>query len=153
MVRPLPRAARAVDGPHRRLQADQGRRLLLARRRSRKPQLQRIYGTAFATKAELDAYLHQLEEAERRDHRRLGREMDLFHVQEEAAGSVFWHPHGWTLWRAVENYIRRRLDGTGYSRGQDAPALRPGVLGALRPLGEVPRATCSRWRPRSGIWR
>jgi threonyl-tRNA synthetase len=81
---------------------------------ARNPQLQRIYGTAFATKAELDAYLHQLEEAERRDHRKLGREMDLFHVQEEAAGSVFWHPHGWTLWRAVENYIRRRLDGAGY---------------------------------------
>ncbi len=81
---------------------------------SRNPQLQRIYGTAFATKAELDAHLHQIEEAERRDHRRLGREMDLFHVQEEAAGSVFWHPHGWTLWRAVESYIRRRLDGSGY---------------------------------------
>ena len=79
-----------------------------------RPQLQRIYGTAFATKGELDAHLHQIEEAERRDHRRLGREMDLFHVQEEAAGSVFWHPHGWTLWRAVENYIRRSLDGAGY---------------------------------------
>lgn len=81
---------------------------------ARNPQLQRIYGTAFASRPELDAYLHQLEEAERRDHRRLGREMDLFHVQEEAAGSVFWHPHGWTLWRAVEDYIRRRLDGAGY---------------------------------------
>ena len=81
---------------------------------SRNPQLQRIYGTAFATKPELDAYLHQQEEAERRDHRRIGREMDLFHVQEEAPGSVFWHPHGWTLWRAVESYIRRRLDRSGY---------------------------------------
>ncbi len=81
---------------------------------ARNVQLQRIYGTAFATKAELDAWLHQQEEAERRDHRKLGREMDLFHVQEEAAGSVFWHPHGWTLWRAVENYVRRRLDGAGY---------------------------------------
>ena len=81
---------------------------------ARNAQLQRIYGTAFASKQALDAYLHQLEEAERRDHRKLGREMDLFHVQEEAAGSVFWHPHGWTLWRAVENYIRRKLDGTGY---------------------------------------
>jgi threonyl-tRNA synthetase len=80
----------------------------------RNPQLQRIYGTAFASKADLDAHLHRLEEAERRDHRRLGREMDLFHVQEEAAGSVFWHPHGWTLWRAVEGYIRRRLDRAGY---------------------------------------
>lgn len=82
---------------------------------SRNPQLQRIYGTAFANRAELDAYLHQLEEAERRDHRRIGREMDLFHVQEEAPGSVFWHPDGWKLWRAVEDYIRRRLDRSGYS--------------------------------------
>ncbi len=81
---------------------------------SRNPQLQRIYGTAFATKPELDAYLHQLEEAERRDHRRIGREMDLFHLQEEAPGSVFWHPDGWKLWRAVEDYIRRRLDRGGY---------------------------------------
>ena len=81
---------------------------------ARNAQLQRIYGTACATKAELDAYLHQLEEAERRDHRKLGREMDLFHVQEEAAGSVFWHPNGWTLCRAVEDYMRRRLDGAGY---------------------------------------
>jgi threonyl-tRNA synthetase len=81
---------------------------------ARNPQLQRIYGTAFATRQQLDAHLHQLEEAERRDHRKLGREMDLFHIQEEAAGSVFWHPHGWTLWRAVENYVRRRLQGSGY---------------------------------------
>ncbi len=80
----------------------------------KRPQLQRIYGTAFATKAELEAYLHQLEEAEKRDHRRLGREMDLFHVQEEAPGSVFWHPKGWTLWRQVEEYVRRRLVAAGY---------------------------------------
>ncbi|MFO1070410.1 MAG: threonine--tRNA ligase [Geminicoccaceae bacterium] len=81
---------------------------------AKNPQLQRIYGTAFASKAELDAHLHQLEEAERRDHRRLGREMDLFHVQEEAAGSVFWHPKGWIVWREVEDYIRRRLARAGY---------------------------------------
>jgi threonyl-tRNA synthetase len=81
---------------------------------SRNPQLQRIYGTAFASRKELDAHLRQIEEAEKRDHRRLGREMDLFHVQEEAPGSVFWHPNGWTLWRAVEDYIRRRLDRAGY---------------------------------------
>ncbi|MFO1037216.1 MAG: threonine--tRNA ligase [Geminicoccaceae bacterium] len=81
---------------------------------ARNPQLQRIYGTAFASKKELDAHLHQLEEAERRDHRRIGREMDLFHLQEEAAGSVFWHPHGWVLWRAVEDYIRRRLAKSDY---------------------------------------
>lgn len=77
-------------------------------------QLQRIYGTAFATSKELDAYLHQLAEAERRDHRRLGREMGLFHIQEEATGSVFWHPKGWRIWQEVESYLRRRLEAGGY---------------------------------------
>ena len=81
---------------------------------AKNPQLQRIYGVGFPTKEALDAHLRQLEEAEKRDHRRLGREMDLFHVQEEAAGSVFWHPHGWTLWRTVENYVRRRLEAADY---------------------------------------
>ena len=81
---------------------------------SKNAQLQRIYGTAFANPKELRAYLHQLEEAERRDHRRLGREMKLFHIQEEATGSVFWHKHGWTIWREVENYVRRRLDAADY---------------------------------------
>ena len=118
---------------------------------ARNAQLQRIYGTAFATKQALDAYLHQLEEAERRDHRKLGREMDLFHVQEEAAGSVFWHPHGWTLWRAVENYIRRRLDGTGYVEVKTPQLLRPRASGSARATGRSSARTCSRWRPRSGI--
>ncbi len=81
---------------------------------SRGPQLQRIYGTAWRDRKELDAYLTMLEEAERRDHRRLGREMDLFHLQEEAPGMVFWHPKGWAIWRAVEAYMRRRLDAAGY---------------------------------------
>ena len=76
--------------------------------------LQRIYGTAWRDQKELDAYLHMIEEAEKRDHRRLGREMDLFHLQEEAVGSVFWHPHGWTLYRTLENYLRKRLDDAGY---------------------------------------
>ena len=76
--------------------------------------LQRIYGTCWPTKKELDAYLHMLEEAEKRDHRKLGREMDLFHQQEEAQGSVFWHPKGWTLWRTLETYMRRRLEAGGY---------------------------------------
>ncbi|HJS31921.1 MAG TPA: threonine--tRNA ligase [Alphaproteobacteria bacterium] len=80
----------------------------------RNAQLQRIYGTAWPSEAELKGYLHRLEEAERRDHRRLGREMGLFHLQEEAAGSVFWHPKGWTLYRALESYLRRRLDEAGY---------------------------------------
>src|SRR5215468_4430816 len=81
---------------------------------STKPMLTRIYGTAFAKQEELDAYLKQLEEAEKRDHRRLGREMDLFHFQEEAPGSVFWHSKGWTLFQALENYIRRRQTVAGY---------------------------------------
>jgi threonyl-tRNA synthetase len=78
------------------------------------PMLTRIYGTAFAKQEDLDAYLKQLEEAEKRDHRRLGREMDLFHFQEEAPGSVFWHPKGWTLFQMLENYIRRRQTLAGY---------------------------------------
>ncbi len=77
-------------------------------------QLQRVYGTAFPEQKQLDAYLHQLEEAEKRDHRRLGRELDLFHQQEEAVGSVFWHPKGWTLYRTIERYVRGRLESDGY---------------------------------------
>jgi threonyl-tRNA synthetase len=77
-------------------------------------QLQRIYGTAWPSQKELDQYLFRLEEAERRDHRRLGRELDLFHLQEEAVGSVFWHPKGWKLYRIIEDYMRRRLDAAGY---------------------------------------
>ena len=82
---------------------------------SRNAQLQRVYGTAWADQKALDAYLFQLEEAEKRDHRRLGRELGLFHQQEEAVGSVFWHPKGWTLYRLLENYIRRRLSANGYA--------------------------------------
>ena len=77
-------------------------------------QLQRIYGTAWRDAKELKAYLTQLEEAEKRDHRRLGREMDLFHIQEEAVGSVFWHAKGWTLYRICEDYMRTRLEAAGY---------------------------------------
>src|SRR6202023_469063 len=82
---------------------------------AKNPMLTRIYGTAFAKPEELDAYIRQLEEAEKRDHRRLGRELDLFHFQEEAPGSVFWHPKGWTLFQALEHYIRRRQDEAGYA--------------------------------------
>ncbi len=76
-----------------------------------KPMLSRIYGTAFAKQEDLDGYLKQIEEAERRDHRRLGREMDLFHFQEEAPGAIFWHPKGWTLFQTLISYMRRRLEG------------------------------------------
>jgi len=79
-----------------------------------RPMLQRIYGVAFRSRAELKAHLHRLEEAQRRDHRRIGREMKLFHMQEEAPGMVFWHADGWTLYRVLEDYMRRRLTAAGY---------------------------------------
>ena len=78
------------------------------------PQLQRIYGTCWPDQKQLDGYLHMLEEAEKRDHRRIGREMGLFHLGEEAVGSVFWHPKGWTLFRTLERYLRKRLEAAGY---------------------------------------
>ena len=76
--------------------------------------LQRIYGTAWASKDDQKAYLHMLEEAEKRDHRRIAKQLDLFHLQEEAPGMVFWHPAGWTLWQQIEQYMRRVLDESGY---------------------------------------
>ena len=81
---------------------------------SNNPMLQRIYGTAWATDDQLKAYLHMLEEAEKRDHRRLGREMDLFHFQEEAPGAVFWHAKGWSLFQSLIGYMRRRQQDWGY---------------------------------------
>jgi threonyl-tRNA synthetase len=81
---------------------------------NRNPMLQRIYGVAFRTRDDLKAHLTMLEEAARRDHRRLGREMDLFHLQDEAPGMVFWHPDGWQIYRTLEDYMRRRQRGAGY---------------------------------------
>jgi threonyl-tRNA synthetase len=81
---------------------------------SRNEMLQRIYGTAWTKKDEQDAYLQMLEEAEKRDHRRLGKQLDLFHLQEEAPGMVFWHPHGWVIWQEIEQYLRRVLRSHGY---------------------------------------
>ncbi len=108
-------------GPHMRAAGDVGPAFKLMkvagaywRGDHRNAMLSRIYGTAWRDQKELDAYLHQLEEAERRDHRRIGREMDLFHIQEEAVGSIFWHPNGWRLYRTTEAYMRRRLDAAGY---------------------------------------
>ncbi len=108
-------------GPHMRGTGDVGTAFKLQkvagaywRGDHRNAMLSRIYGTAWRDQKELDAYLHQLEEAERRDHRRIGREMDLFHIQEEATGSIFWHPKGWRLYRTAETYMRRRLDAHGY---------------------------------------
>jgi threonyl-tRNA synthetase len=108
-------------GPHMRTTGDIGGAFKLTKTAGaywrgdhRNPMLSRIYGTAWRDQKELDAYLHQIAEAERRDHRRIGREMDLFHIQEEAVGSVFWHPKGWKLYRTVEAYIRRRQEAAGY---------------------------------------
>ncbi len=81
---------------------------------SKNEMLQRIYGTAWAKKEDLDAYLHRIEEAEKRDHRRLGRALDLFHLQDEAPGMVFWHPKGWSIWQEVEQYMRRIYREHGY---------------------------------------
>jgi len=81
---------------------------------SKNEMLTRIYGTAWANKDDQAQYLHMLEEAEKRDHRRIGKQLDLFHLQDEAPGMVFWHPHGWTLWQQIEQYMRRTLDAAGY---------------------------------------
>jgi threonyl-tRNA synthetase len=108
-------------GPHMRTTRDVGQAFKLTkvagaywRGDSNNPVLSRIYGTAFANKEDLETYLTMLEEAEKRDHRKLGRELDLFHLQEEAQGSVFWHAKGFTIYNQMEAYIRRRLNGSGY---------------------------------------
>jgi threonyl-tRNA synthetase len=108
-------------GPHMRGTGDVGSAFKLTRVAGaywrgdhRNAMLSRIYGTAWRDQKELDAYLTMLAEAERRDHRRIGREMDLFHLEEAAVGSVFWHPKGWKLYRTAEAYMRRRLDAAGY---------------------------------------
>ena len=108
-------------GPHMKSTKDAGTAFKLMkvagaywRGDSNKAVLTRIYGTAWRNQAELDAYLHQLEEAEKRDHRKIGKELELFHMQDEAQGSVFWHPKGWTIWVALEAYMRRRLKDGGY---------------------------------------
>lgn len=108
-------------GPHMRGTGDVGTAFKLMkvagaywRGDHRNAMLSRIYGTAWRDQKELDAYLHQIEEAEKRDHRRIGKDMGLFHLQEEAVGSVFWHPKGWRLYRTVEAYMRRRLDAADY---------------------------------------
>jgi threonyl-tRNA synthetase len=109
-------------GPHMRGTGDVGNAFKLMkvagaywRGDHRNAMLSRIYATAWRDQKELDAHLHMLEEAEKRDHRRIGREMDLFHIQEEAVGSIFWHPNGWKLYRTVEAYMRRRQEEGGYA--------------------------------------
>jgi threonyl-tRNA synthetase len=106
---------------------------------SRNEMLQRIYGTAWADKKQLDDYLHRLEEAEKRDHRRIGKELDLFHLQEEAPGAVFWHPKGWTVFQSLISYMRERQHAAGYEE-VSAPELMDAQLwaqsGHLEKFGE-----------------
>jgi threonyl-tRNA synthetase len=106
---------------------------------SRNEMLQRIYGTAWPDKKQLDAYLHRLEEAEKRDHRRIGKDLDLFHLQEEAPGAVFWHPKGWTVFQALIQYMRERQGAAGYEE-VNAPDLMDASLwkqsGHLEKFGE-----------------
>jgi threonyl-tRNA synthetase len=106
---------------------------------SRNPMLQRIYGTAWADKKQLDEYLHRLEEAEKRDHRRIGRELDLFHLQEEAPGAVFWHPKGWLIFQTLIGYMRERQNAVGYQE-VSSPELMDASLwrqsGHLEKFGE-----------------
>ncbi|MDB6087798.1 MAG: threonyl-tRNA synthetase, partial [Gammaproteobacteria bacterium] len=106
---------------------------------SRNEMLQRIYGTAWPDKKQLDAYLHRLEEAEKRDHRRIGRELDLFHLQEEAPGAVFWHPKGWAIFQTLINYMRQKQSAAGYQE-VNAPELMDASLwelsGHLEKFGE-----------------
>jgi threonyl-tRNA synthetase len=106
---------------------------------SRNEMLQRIYGTAWPDKKQLDAYLHRLEEAEKRDHRRIGKELDLFHLQEEAPGAVFWHPKGWTVFQNLIEYMRERQRAAGYQE-VNAPELMDAALwkqsGHLEKFGE-----------------
>jgi len=116
---------------------------------SKNEMLQRIYGTAWADEKSLKAYLTRLEEAEKRDHRRVGRELGLFHTQEEAVGSVFWHPKGWTLWRTIEQYMRDRLAQEGYVEVR-TPQLVDRALWERSGTGRTTHRTCSSPSPRSG---
>ena len=106
---------------------------------SRNEMLQRIYGTAWPDEKQLKAYLTRLEEAEKRDHRRIGKEQDLFHFQEEAPGAVFWHPKGWTLFQALIGYMRERQNAVGLPGGQRTRDHGRGAVGAVGSSREVRR--------------
>ena len=111
---------------------------------SKNEMLQRMYGTAWAKKEDQDAYLHMLEEAEKRDHRRLGRALDLFHFQDEAPGLVFWHAKGWTIWQQVEQYMRKVYRDNGYQEVRKARKFWIVPCGKNRGTGTITRKTCLR---------
>ena len=141
-------------GPHFRTTAEIGDAFKLTkisgaywRGDAKNAQLQRIYGTAWRDKKELDAYLTRMEEAEKRDHRKIGKEMDLFHTQEVATGQVFWHANGYTVYRTLENYVRRQLERADYVEVKTPAAAGPQAVGSSRATGKIIASTCS-W-PRS----
>jgi threonyl-tRNA synthetase len=101
-------------------------------------QLQRVYGTAWADKKQLAAYIQRIEEAEKRDHRKIGKQLDLFHLQEEAPGMVFWHPNGWTLYQVLEQYMRKVQRDNGYRRSRPRRSS-TAACGSVRPLGQLRR--------------
>ena len=113
---------------------------------SRNEMLQRIYGTAWPDKKQLEEYLHRLEEAEKRDHRRIGRELDLFHLQEEAPGAVFWHPKGWRIFQTLIAYMRERRTRAGFQEVNAPEIMDVEPVAAVRPSREVRREHVSRRR-------
>ena len=106
---------------------------------SRNEMLQRIYGTAWLNDKDLAAYLHRLEEAEKRDHRRIGKDLDLFHFQEEAPGAVFWHPKGWRIFQQLIGYMRKRQDDAGYGEVNAPEIMESSAVAEVRPPREVRR--------------
>ena len=121
---------------------------------SRNEMLQRIYGTAWPDQKQLDAYLHRLEEAEKRDHRRIGRELDLFHMQEEAPGAVFWHPKGWQVFQTLIQLHARQADAPPVSRRSTRRSSWTAACGRPRVIGRSSARTCTpRARRTSGCMR
>ena len=146
----LPRApSRSIPGqvPADAFKLMKRRRRLLAGRQQEQACSSASTASPSANKADLKAHLTMLEEAAKRDHRRIGREMSLFHLQEEAPGMVFWHPNGWAVYRALEDYMRRRLDRRRVQRDQDPSGRRPRALGEAPGTGISTARTCS--SPRS----
>jgi threonyl-tRNA synthetase len=139
--RPVPRPARAGHRQAARVQADEGRGAYW-RGDSNNQMLSRIYGTAWLNDKDLKAYLTQLEEAEKRDHRKIAKQQDLFHLQEEAPGLVFWHPKGWSIWQVVEQYMRKvyRDSATRKCAARRSSTCR---CGSARATGTTTRRTCS----------
>ena len=139
--RPLPRPAPRLDRQARPqcVQADPRVAAPIGAATRRTRCCSRIYGTAWLNKKQLDAHLVRLEEAAKRDHRKIGQEMDLFHLQAEAQGSVFWHPNGYIIWRQLEAYMRRRLDAAGYEEIKTPQLMDARQWERSRPLGQVSR--------------